>query len=373
MEDTERCPNCAGLFDVISLIEHVPQCNGSSGNEGGNDGGNGGNGEMEIETVINLSEDDPVATAAAELGMSKEEYQALLISQEQLMNGSSGGGSSNSNSGNGDGGSSSNGLTADEEFARKLQEEEEQAASQRNCVVCHQRFAIDDLYSMHTCSHFVCRPCGSQWVNEQLVSSVDAVCPKDDCDVRLAKFDFDYFSHEDKQSRGTTTAITMVPQSGTPNATKRINSELKHIFDGNPENDGYEIDLIDDNIYHWEVKFFNFDEKEPLAKDLQKTKDKTITLRVVFPMDYPTHPPYIRVIRPRFAFRTGNITIGGSVCNELLTNTGWSPQNTMESVLLTIRAQMIAGGARLDLRNTHDYTESEAKVAFDRMVATHGW
>jgi ubiquitin-conjugating enzyme E2 Q len=58
---------------------------------------------------------------------------------------------------------------------------------------------------------------------------------------------------------------------------------------------------------------------------------------------------------------------------ESLTNSGWSPANTLESMIISIRAQLIAGGARLDPHNKHDYTETEAKEAFDRMVREHNW
>jgi hypothetical protein len=44
--------------------------------------------------------------------------------------------------------------------------------------------------------------------------------------------------------------------------------------------------------------------------------------------------------------------------------------NTIEAVIVSIRAQFLEGGARLDMSNKRDYTESEAKEAFDRMVST---
>ena len=104
----------------------------------------------------------------------------------------------------------------------------------------------------------------------------------------------------------------------------------------------------------------------------------------------------MRVIRPRFVYRTGHVTIGGSICTEMLTSAGWSPTMTMESVrhlrairrppralstpphapsqvLLAIRANMLDGGARIDTRQKHDYTEIEARAAYERMVREHGW
>jgi hypothetical protein len=46
---------------------------------------------------------------------------------------------------------------------------------------------------------------------------------------------------------------------------------------------------------------------------------------------------------------------------EVLTNSGWSPANTLDSLLVSIRAQLLSGGGRLDLHNRSDYTEFEAK------------
>ena len=56
----------------------------------------------------------------------------------------------------------------------------------------------------------------------------------------------------------------------------------------------------------------------------------------------------------------------------------WSSTMTMESVLLSIRQNMVEGGARIASRgdqaySTEDYSEAEAKDAFDRMMRQHGW
>jgi hypothetical protein len=49
------------------------------------------------------------------------------------------------------------------------------------------------------------------------------------------------------------------------------------------------------------------------------------------------------------------------------------PANTVESALVSIRANLLLGGARLDPSNKSDYTEREAKEAFERMRQQHGW
>jgi hypothetical protein len=48
-----------------------------------------------------------------------------------------------------------------------------------------------------------------------------------------------------------------------------------------------------------------------------------IRLRITFPSRYPVIAPFCRIVRPRFKFHTGHVTIGGSICTDLLTSTGW--------------------------------------------------
>jgi len=107
----------------------------------------------------------------------------------------------------------------------------------------------------------------------------------------------------------------------------------------------------------------------------KKTGQEHILVELRFSKDYPFAPPFVRVVKPRFAFRTGHVTVGGSICMELLTNSGWNSTNDIESILIQIRAEMTGGGARLDagMSNTYEYTESEAWDAFNRAAATHGW
>ena len=165
----------------------------------------------------------------------------------------------------------------------------------------------------------------------------------------------------------------------------RLIKDLKNISKGNPKDLGFTAAPVVhkksglENLYHWEVKLFGFDKGTDLYKDMEVYKKKTgqdnIVLELRFSKDYPFQPPFVRVIRPRFAFRTGHVTLGGSICMELLTNSGWNSTNDIESILIQIRAEMTGGGARLDagMNNNYEYSESEAWEAFYRAASTHGW
>ncbi|KAI5079423.1 hypothetical protein GOP47_0004902 [Adiantum capillus-veneris] len=105
-------------------------------------------------------------------------------------------------------------------------------------------------------------------------------------------------------------------------------------------------------------------------------EEVSIKLECTFPEDYPFSPPFIRVISPKFGFHTGHVTVGGSICMELLTTSGWSPAYTFESIIVQVVNAMVEGGGRLDKRaiaSRSEYSELEAREAFNRVARDHGW
>jgi len=172
-------------------------------------------------------------------------------------------------------------------------------------------------------------------------------------------------------------AENFATSSGSKEATQRLVRDLNNILKSDPKKFGVSAEPVGENLYVWKVKFFGFEPNTELGKDLEKCKKtrgiEDIELEMRFPPEYPWNPPFIFVKRPRFQFRTGHVTIGGSVCMELLTTSGWTPANDIESILIQIRSEMIAGGARLDFANPSDYSEQEAKAAFVRVAQAHGW
>jgi len=165
--------------------------------------------------------------------------------------------------------------------------------------------------------------------------------------------------------------------AGSKEATQRLVRDLNNILKSDPQKFGVSAEPIKDNLYLWSVKFFGFEPHTELGKDLEKCKKSrgvgNIELEMRFPAEYPWKPPFLYVKRPRFQFHTGHVTIGGSICMELLTTSGWTPTNDIESILVQIRSEMIEGGARLDFANATDYSEKEAEATFLRVARQHGW
>jgi len=59
---------------------------------------------------------------------------------------------------------------------------------------------------------------------------------------------------------------------------------------------------------------------------------------------------------------------------QMLTRSGWSPSNDIESILIQVRAEIMSdSNARLDTNPERPYDEHEARDAFERMVRRYGW
>lgn len=98
-----------------------------------------------------------------------------------------------------------------------------------------------------------------------------------------------------------------------------------------------------------------------------------VHLHISFQTDFPASPPFVQVVRPRFQQWTGHVTIGGSMCTELLTGSGWKSDISVMGLMLQLQNNLVEGGAKIDHYNVHDYTKAEALEAFKRVARDHGW
>ena len=108
-------------------------------------------------------------------------------------------------------------------------------------------------------------------------------------------------------------------------------------------------------------------------------REPAITLNIRFPTTFPHAVPFVRIISPRFVFHTGHVTVGGSICTPLLTTSGWRPMNP-ESLIRAVMVTWKEGKAAIQVKPDmycsspyEDYSEAEAKEAFDRVARVHGW
>lgn len=162
----------------------------------------------------------------------------------------------------------------------------------------------------------------------------------------------------------------------TPTAIRLI-QDLKKMMKSKEDELGFRASPFGNDLFSWEVQLFKFDKGSDIEKDLQQYQKQTgrnyIQLQVSFPPDYPISPPFVRVIQPRFKFHTGRVTVGGSLCTDILTMEGWSAAYDIESLFINITSAIIDGKPRIDFSNSTPYSIEEAKQAFVRVASDHGW
>ncbi|EEU42276.1 uncharacterized protein NECHADRAFT_40310 [Fusarium vanettenii 77-13-4] len=175
--------------------------------------------------------------------------------------------------------------------------------------------------------------------------------------------------------------------TSSPGALRALNREIKDLQKIQSSTDlaslGWYIDFDKlDNMFHWIVELHSFDVNLPLAQDMKRAGCSSIVLELRFGSSYPISPPFVRVIRPRFLPFVhgggGHVTIGGAICSELLTNSGWSPALSLEKVFLEVRMNLCdmdppARLDRVDSLGSMDYNIFEAIDAFRRAATAHGW
>lgn len=166
----------------------------------------------------------------------------------------------------------------------------------------------------------------------------------------------------------------------TKRANRRVINELRNLqkrsgVRGNNYDIYYHFNIPDDanmNIFIMSVDISNFDNESALYANLCAYDITSVDFEFRLPEEYPFKPPFIRIISPRFKYMTGHITLGGSICMEILTNQLWVPSLMLNKVILMIVQNMIIGGAELDPKSyKKPYTYEEAIAAYKRMLVSH--
>jgi ubiquitin-protein ligase len=157
--------------------------------------------------------------------------------------------------------------------------------------------------------------------------------------------------------------------------TKRLMREYQAIIKQQSSQAlGFQIKLTeDDQLGRWLILLDRIDNPK-LEEQMRRLGIPAIEIEITFKENYPIAPPFIRVVYPHFKFRSGHITVGGSLCMEMLTNQGWSPTFNVENVITQIKMAISDGEGEIDEVNFKKrYTMEEALDAFKRVLASHGW
>jgi ubiquitin-protein ligase len=155
---------------------------------------------------------------------------------------------------------------------------------------------------------------------------------------------------------------------------KRLMREYQAIIKQSPATLGFQVRLAEeDQLGKWIILLDRVDNSR-LEEQMRRLGIPAIEIEITFKESYPIEPPFIRVVYPHFKFHSGHITVGGSLCMEMLTNQGWSPTFNVENVITQIKMAISDGGGEIDEANYKKrYTMTEALQAFKRVMSAHGW
>uniref|UniRef100_UPI00358F2C44 ubiquitin-conjugating enzyme E2Q-like protein 1 n=1 Tax=Myxine glutinosa TaxID=7769 RepID=UPI00358F2C44 len=132
------------------------------------------------------------------------------------------------------------------------------------------------------------------------------------------------------------------------------------------------VDLVEDNLFEWNVRLFQIDRESPLWQDMRDSGHDSILLNLSFPENFPFSPPFMRVLSPRIDTASSWTR---AICMELLTPRGWSSAYTVEAVVRQFAASVVKGQGRIS-RKKKAFTRKEAEATFRSLVKTHekyGW
>ncbi|TLS25236.1 hypothetical protein PpBr36_07169 [Pyricularia pennisetigena] len=159
-------------------------------------------------------------------------------------------------------------------------------------------------------------------------------------------------------------------------------SVLRKIQEATPSHElGWYIDFDGmSNMFQMIVELHSFDKTKPLGRSMATRSVNSIVMELRFGENFPISPPFVRVIRPRFlpfhAGGGGHVTLGGAMCMELLTSSGWSPACSIEHVLIMVRLALVSEDpqpAQIEHAGGGDYDIGGAVVAYRRAAMVHGW
>uniref|UniRef100_A0A6G1SB88 Ubiquitin-conjugating enzyme E2 Q2 n=1 Tax=Aceria tosichella TaxID=561515 RepID=A0A6G1SB88_9ACAR len=171
---------------------------------------------------------------------------------------------------------------------------------------------------------------------------------------------------------GALAVQSMEERRASTRASKRLMNEFKQFHESDSYKNGvFTVELVDGNIYLWDIKLFKVDPDSRLYKDFQAWKERTgkdhILLRAAYSDDYPFEPPHIQPIYPMLSCLNADF-----ICSELLTKSGWSSAYTIEPLVLQLAAELSASPIRPGLDNQQiSFDENERINYHEYMSSRH--
>jgi baculoviral IAP repeat-containing protein 6 len=232
--------------------------------------------------------------------------------------------------------SSSSGGGASQQQQQQQHQQQQQQSSSKNAVVSHDDDidAVDEFAADDADADFSLQSANFQQSLELLALQKRWAAKEAEL-RRIAPI-------ATKAASGRTTVATIFSSSAS---SAVLTNDLLLIMK-DEQSLGFSAVPVDDNIYHWRVKVFNFDPSSRLARDLIELKDKVgydyVELDVTYKMDlYPFFPPFVKLLRPRFH----GFMMGAVASSDLFKLSHWDPVRQASQTLTLLRNALQKDGA----------------------------
>ncbi|XP_013772644.1 ubiquitin-conjugating enzyme E2Q-like protein 1 [Limulus polyphemus] len=187
-----------------------------------------------------------------------------------------------------------------------------------------------------------------------------------------------FFKSKSSTSKDNSALTENVTKHNHAIRTRRLMKEFHEICKAsqNVEDPPFLAELVEDNLYEWNIKLFQIDPESAFYKDMQESGIEYVLLNVTFPDTFPFAPPFMRVISP--LIEKGFVMDGGAICMELLTPRGWASAYTVEAIIMQFAASLVKGQGRIPrkCKGGKEFSRKQAEASFRSLVKTHekyGW
>ena len=112
---------------------------------------------------------------------------------------------------------------------------------------------------------------------------------------------------------------------------------------------------------------------ENLLRAMKKTRNNKLTFVVHFTESFPFEPPFVRVEAPVFVQGSGHVLIGGGICSQALSDSGWLPTFKIESLIHSLLILIDSGNPEIVKNGRYCYSEEEARESYKRAKMKYAW
>lgn len=112
---------------------------------------------------------------------------------------------------------------------------------------------------------------------------------------------------------------------------------------------------------------------ENLRKAMNKTRNNKLIFVVHFSTNFPFEPPFVHIKSPVFTQGSGHVLLGGGICSQALSDSGWLPTFKMDSLIRSLLVLIDGGDPQIVKTGRYCYSEEEARESYKRAKNKYSW